>query len=106
MTRYAATCLLLAVLAVTGPRAQATDPLQAAADELFQARTAVALLRTGDFQLRTELTVALDRAARDLAAFRTARADGHAALASDVTRVRASLAEVRRRAPEFFPDPA
>lgn len=59
-----ALCLLLA-----GIHAQQPDPagpLDVLRDRLFQARTAVSLLRTGDFRLREELTRELDAVQRAL----------------------------------------
>jgi hypothetical protein len=57
-------CLLLA-----GIRAQERAPASAVdslRDRIFQARTAISLLRTGDFQLREELTRELDAVQREV----------------------------------------
>lgn len=94
-------CLLLADVRAQEPsHAAALDVLR---DQIFQARSAISLLRTGDFQLRETLTRELDAVQREADVLRNGPpgGDGPAGAVPDAGRIR-RLADridtVRRRA--------
>ncbi|MGE0394261.1 MAG: hypothetical protein AB7P67_11905 [Vicinamibacterales bacterium] len=88
-------------LLLAGVRAQEPVPeatMESLRGQIFQARTAISLLRTGDFQLREELIRELDAVQREADGLRSDRTRD-AAPASTAIRVLADRVEtVRRRA--------
>lgn len=94
---------VLALLLLTARLAVAADPattadIQQIDDALFQARTAVSLLRTGDSRLRGELTGELERARAESSGLRARLATGELVDRGLVVSIRERIDAVRRRA--------
>lgn len=94
---------LLTLLLLTARLAVAAEPathadIQQIDDALFQARTAVSLLRTGDFRLRGELTGELERAHTESAGLHARVTAGEPVDRAHVLAVRERIDAVRRRA--------
>ncbi|MEQ1898680.1 MAG: hypothetical protein ABL971_14995 [Vicinamibacterales bacterium] len=95
--------LLLMLLLLTAPSALAADrasqsDIQQVEEALFQARTAVSLLRTGDFRLRAELAGELERARAESSDLRSRLAAGGPVERGVVVAIRERVDTVRRRA--------
>ncbi len=91
-----ALCLLLTGVSAQEPSPVA--PLEALRDQLFQARTAISLLRTGDFELRGELTRELDAVQREIEGTQGSGTRPSALDAAVVRSLGERVATVRRRA--------
>lgn len=94
---FLAALLLAARLAVAADPATTTD-IQQIDDALIQARTAISLMRTGDFRLRGELTAELERARAESSDLRSRLAAGVRVERAVVVAVRERVDTVRRRA--------
>ncbi len=88
---------LAALLSVVTPLS-AEDALDGLRNAVFQARSAIASLRTGDFRLRGELTLDLDAAQQALDALAARAATGAMPAPAEVAAIRQRIEEARRRA--------
>jgi len=96
-----ALALCLYVTAAQAQERTLPAELEALGDQIFQARTAISLLRTGDFQLREELTRVLETVQQDAATLRArlSTASGSAEGTRDALRaLQGRVDAVRRRA--------